>query len=228
MSILIVVVCALAGYLVGSIPFGYLIVRAVKGVDLRSVGSGRTGGTNAYRAAGLPAGIATAILDTIKGVVCVLIIRALGLGDATQGWAEAMAGIGVVLGHNASIFLNFAGGAGGATAVGTSLVYLPAAGLAALVVGVFFLVIVGYPFMASILAALTAAIGLTLAAVAGAVPASYAAFGWGIVGIICYALRPNIVRFAKGQEKRVGLLARKPGRIVDNVSNVDNVDNVRR
>ena len=58
MPILIVVVCALAGYLVGSIPFGYLIVRAVKGVDLRSVGSGRTGGTNAYRAAGLPAGIA--------------------------------------------------------------------------------------------------------------------------------------------------------------------------
>jgi glycerol-3-phosphate acyltransferase PlsY len=184
MPILIVVVCALAGYLVGSIPFGYLIVRAVKGVDLRTVGSGRTGGTNAYRAAGLPAGFATAFLDTVKGIVCVLIIRALGLGEATGGWAEALAGVGVVLGHNASIFLNFAGGAGGATAVGTSLVYLPAAGLAALGVGVFFLVIVGYPFMASILAALAAAVGLTLAAVSGAVPASYPAFGWGIVAII--------------------------------------------
>ena len=199
----------------------------MKGVDLRSVGSGRTGGTNAYRAAGLPAGIATAVLDTIKGIVCVLIIRALGLGEATGGWAEALAGVGVVLGHNASIFLNFAGGAGGATAVGTSLVYLPTAGLAALLVGVFFLVIVGYPFMASILAALTAAIGLTVAASAGAVPASYPAFGWGIVAVICYALRPNIVRFAKGQEKRVGLLVSKP-RIVGNVDNVDNVGNVRR
>lgn len=227
MPILIVVVCALAGYLVGSIPFGYLIVRAVKGIDLRTVGSGRTGGTNAYRAAGLPAGIATAVLDTVKGIACVLIIRALGLGEATAGWAEALAGVGVVLGHNASIFLRFAGGAGGATAVGTSLVYLPAAGLAALVVGVFFLVVVGYPFMASILAALTAAIGLTLAATAGSVPASYAAFGWGIVAIIIYALRPNIARFARGGEKRVGLLVRKRGG-VGNVDDVGNVDNVNR
>jgi glycerol-3-phosphate acyltransferase PlsY len=111
--------------------------------------------------------------------------------------------------------------------VGTSLVYLPVAGLAALGVGVFFLVIVGYPFMASILAALTAAIGLTVAAASGAVPASYAAFGWGIVAIICYALRPNIARFAKGQEKRVGLFAgRRNVGNVDNVGNVGNVGNV--
>ena len=226
MPILIVVVCALAGYLVGSIPFGYIIVRAVKGVDLRTEGSGRTGGTNAYRAAGLAAGVATAVLDTVKGIVCVLVIRALGLGGATAGWAEALAGVGVVVGHNASIFLGFKGGAGGATAVGTALVYLPLAGLAALVVGVFFLVIVGYPFMASILAALTAAIGLTLAAISGGVPASYAAFGWGIVAVICYALRPNIARFMAGQEKRVGLLARKPRKVggVSNVGNVGDVD----
>lgn len=209
MSIVIVILCAITGYLVGSIPFGYLIVRAVKGVDLRTVGSGRTGGTNAYRAAGFAAGAATATLDTIKGLICVLLIHAAGLDQQTEGWAGALAGIGVVLGHNASIFLGFRGGAGGATAVGTALAYLPTAGVAALVVGLFFLLIIGYPFMASIFAALTAAIGLTYAAATGLVPPAYAAFGWGIVAIIVYALRPNITRFFAGGEKRVGLFARR-------------------
>lgn len=209
MSIVIVIVCAIAGYLVGSIPFGYLIVRAVKGVDLRTVGSGRTGGTNAYRAAGFAAGAATATLDTVKGLVCVVLIQATGLDQQTEGWAVALAGIGVVLGHNASVFLGFRGGAGGATAVGTSLAYLPAAGLAALLVGLFFLLVVGYPFMASILAALAAAAGLSYAAALGIVPPAYAAFGWGIVAIIAYALRPNIARFAAGGEKRVGLFAKR-------------------
>lgn len=209
MPILIALLSGLAGYLVGSIPFGFLIVKAVKGVDLRTVGSGRTGGTNAYRAAGFAAGAATAILDTIKGLLCVLAIRALGAGEQTAGWAEALAGIGVVLGHNASLFLGFKGGAGGATAVGTSLAYLPLAGILSMITGLFFLMVVGYPFMASIVAALTAGIALTLAAAAGQVPLAYAGFGWGIVVLIVWALRPNIARYRAGGERRVGVFARK-------------------
>ena len=83
-------VCGLVGYLIGSIPFGYLIVKAVTGKDIRTFGSGRTGGTNAFRAAGLVAGFATAIMDVVKGLATVLVIERLALG--TNGLAEALGG----------------------------------------------------------------------------------------------------------------------------------------
>ncbi|NJM40700.1 MAG: glycerol-3-phosphate acyltransferase [Anaerolineae bacterium] len=106
------ILSGLLGYLIGSIPFGWIVVKLAKGVDIRTVGSGRTGGTNAFRAAGFVPGLLTATLDIIKGAVTVLVVRNLA-GDSTLGWAEGLAGLGVVLGHNHSLFLNFKGGAGG-------------------------------------------------------------------------------------------------------------------
>ncbi|MCL5274544.1 MAG: glycerol-3-phosphate 1-O-acyltransferase PlsY [Chloroflexi bacterium] len=204
---LISIACGVAGYMIGSIPFGYIIVYLVKGIDIRNQGSGRTGGTNVFRVAGFPAGLFTALLDVGKGAVTVLIIRRY-LPDS-QGWAEALAGIGVVLGHNASVFLNFRGGAGGATSVGTALALWPLGGLPSLVIGLFTLFVIGYASLATILSALAVAVVFTwFGLTSHQVPLTYATFGWSIVVLVVIALRPNIIRLLSGTEKRVSVFKR--------------------
>jgi glycerol-3-phosphate acyltransferase PlsY len=198
--------CGLAGYLIGSIPFGWLIVKLVKGIDVREYGSGRTGGTNVFRAAGVAAGLTTAILDVLKGVAAVLIVRQF-IAD-TAGWAEALAGFGVVLGHNASCFLSFRGGAGGATAVGTSIAIWPWGGLPAFAIGSLMLFVGGYASIASMLAGTTVAVANTVGAALGVTHWAYAAYGWGVLGLILIALRPNIERLRAGTEKRVSWFRR--------------------
>ena len=206
--VLITFACGAIGYLIGSVPFGYLIVKLVKGVDIREQGSGRTGGTNVFRVAGFPAGLVTALLDVGKGALTVLIVRQLF--PETMGWAEALAGAGVVLGHNASIFLGFRGGAGGATSVGTALALWPVGGVPALVVGLFTLFVIGYASLATILSALSVAVVFTyFSAVYHTVPQAYALFGWVIVALVILALRPNITRLVAGKEKRVSVFKRE-------------------
>lgn len=200
-AIWISIACGLAGYLIGSVPFGWIIVKLVKGFDIREFGSGRTGGTNVYRAAGMAPFLLTAGLDIAKGVTAVLVIRNFISG--TQGWAEALAGLGVVLGHNASVFMGFRGGAGGATTVGTSIALWPWGGVPALVIGALMLFVGGYASIASILAGLTVAVANTVGAAMGVNYWSYAAYGWGVLGLILFALRPNIERLRTGTEKRV-------------------------
>jgi glycerol-3-phosphate acyltransferase PlsY len=207
-TVLTSLACGLAGYLVGSIPFGFLIVKLVKGIDIRDQGSGRTGGTNVFRAAGLPAGLITALLDVGKGAVTVLIVRQMF--PTTQGWAEVLAGAGVVLGHNASIFLGFRGGAGGATSVGTALALWPLGGLPALVIGLFTLFVIGYASLATILSAVSVALVFTYFSLTNqGVPVSYGVFGWAIVALVLIALRPNITRLLAGTEKRVSIFKRE-------------------
>ncbi len=206
-TVLVSLVCGVVGYLVGSIPFGYVMVKLVKGTDIREYGSGRTGGTNVFRVAGFPAGLVTALLDVGKGAVVVVIVR--HVFPSLQGWAEALAGIGVVLGHNASCFLGWRGGAGGATSVGTTLALWPLGGLPALVIGVFTLFVVGYASLATILSALAIAVVMTLAAASGATPWPYAVFGWAVVLLVVIALRPNISRLLAGTEKRVSVFRRE-------------------
>jgi acyl phosphate:glycerol-3-phosphate acyltransferase len=206
-TLLVSLACGLAGYMVGSIPFGFLIVKLVKGIDIRDQGSGRTGGTNVFRVAGFPAGMITALLDVGKGAITVLLVRQF-VHD-TQGWAEALAGAGVVLGHNASVFLGFRGGAGGATSVGTAIALWPVSGVPAMVIGVFTLFVIGYASLATILSAVTVATIFTYVALAdGSMPLSYAGFGWIIVILVVIALRPNIMRLLSGTEKRVSVFKR--------------------
>lgn len=205
--VIVSIACGIAGYLVGSIPFGWIITKLVTGKDVREFGSGRTGGTNVFRAAGAPAGIATAVLDGIKGIVAVIVIRQLV--PNTSGWAEALTGTGVVLGHNASVFLGFRGGAGGATAVGTGISLWPIAGLPALLLGAFVLFVIGYASVATIVAGLSVALAMTVGALTGAVPWAYVIFGWGTLALLSIALRPNIKRLLDGTEKRVSWFGKK-------------------
>src|SRR5258708_13904763 len=97
-------VVIILSYVIGSIPFGFLVVKTFSGRDVRDVGSGRTGGTNAMRAAGVPAGVLTAVLDTLKAAACVWIAQ-LVLPADQQVIGMVLAGLAALFGHTLPDFL---------------------------------------------------------------------------------------------------------------------------
>jgi glycerol-3-phosphate acyltransferase PlsY len=117
-------------YLLGSIPFGYLIVRLTSGADIREIGSGGTGATNVTRKAGRAAGIVTLVLDVLKGFAAVLIARWLA-GEEGTSWVVAAAAVLAVVGHCFPVWLKFKAGKGVATGLGVFLAIVPWAVLAA-------------------------------------------------------------------------------------------------
>jgi len=123
---LLLALTALLAYLLGSVPFGVLITRAVGLGDLRSIGSGNIGATNVLRTGNKGAAAATLLLDAAKGGVAVLIARALLAEDAAQ-----LAGLSAFLGHLFPVWLTFRGGKGVATFLGTLLALAWPVGLAA-------------------------------------------------------------------------------------------------
>jgi glycerol-3-phosphate acyltransferase PlsY len=148
-SLLVVI----AAYVIGSIPFGYLIVRMSGAGDVRETGSGGTGATNVSRRAGKAAGILTLILDAAKGAIAVVIATRL-----SDGWWVAAAAIAVIVGHVFPVWLGFRGGKGVATAVGVFIVLAPFALLCA---GIVFVAVVGFTRYVS-LASLCAAASIPL------------------------------------------------------------------
>jgi acyl phosphate:glycerol-3-phosphate acyltransferase len=122
-------------YLIGSIPFGYLLVKLTKGKDVRSEGSGNIGATNVHRTTGLAAGIATLILDIAKGYLAVWLAAEM---TNSMDWASAAA-LAVIAGHAFPVFLKFEGGKAVASFIGAFLYLAPLPLLAVLIV---FLVVV--------------------------------------------------------------------------------------
>ena len=119
----LLLVATVGAYLSGSIPFGLLVARLTGGPDPRSVGSGRTGGTNALRALGRRRAAVVSAGDILKGALPVLVVRALGGGDGT----EVAAALFAVVGATRSIWVGFKGGRGIATGFGTALAIAPIA-----------------------------------------------------------------------------------------------------
>lgn len=129
----------ITAYLLGSIPFGYLIVRATQGADVRDTGSGGTGATNVSRRAGKFAGILTLLLDAAKGAIAVLLARFVLTNDFGVNWWVAAAAVIAVIGHCFPVWLNWRGGKGVATGVGVFLSLYP---LAVASSGVLFILVV--------------------------------------------------------------------------------------
>ena len=121
------VALAAAAYLLGSVPFGLLVARAVRGVDVRAAGSGNIGATNVARLLGVGPGLLVLFLDAGKGALAVLLARTL-LPSAPL--VHALSGLFAVAGHVAPVWLAFRGGKGVATALGVLLVLVPWAALA--------------------------------------------------------------------------------------------------
>jgi glycerol-3-phosphate acyltransferase PlsY len=194
-------------YMLGSIPFGYLIVRRKVGDDIRQSGSGGTGATNVSRRAGKAAGVLTLVLDALKGSAAIIIAQALLRGavlPATFGWLIAAAAIATIAGHIFPVWLGFRGGKGVATGVGVFLVIAPVAVLCAGVVFVAVVALTRFVSLGSIIGALTiplfvwlqslwanSDLSVLLAAIAGAL-------------LIAFAHRANIGRLVSGTELKFG------------------------
>jgi glycerol-3-phosphate acyltransferase PlsY len=203
------IVLPLIGYLLGSLPTGLIYVRLFTGQDLRTVGSGRTGGTNAMRAAGLAVGLLTAFSDIFKGTLAVWMAQWL-LPAETHSLGMVLCGLAAILGHNYSMFLRFKGGAGGATATGAALAIWPWMVLIVAPVGAGILYFVGYASVATLVAAL--AIMLTFAGLAmlQLLDPTFILYGVGTLVLLTWALRPNLARLRRGEERLVGRRAKQP------------------
>jgi glycerol-3-phosphate acyltransferase PlsY len=202
MTILFHALAAVMGYLLGAMPVGYLVVWLFKREDVRRYGSGRTGGTNVYRAAGIGAAILTGVGDFLKGTLAVLLARWL-VGTPT---AEILAGLAAVIGHNWSVFLGWRGGAGTGTNLGVVAAFSPLVALALGIVLFLAIRIVRYASVASmIVAGLVPLIFLILAFVYP--PFSHyglrALYGLLSAAAVVFALRSNIQRLLSGTERRL-------------------------
>jgi glycerol-3-phosphate acyltransferase PlsY len=200
------VLVALFGYLVGAIPFGYLVVKLAKGQDIRAVGSGRTGGTNVVRAAGPVAGALTGVGDVAKGVIAVWGAGWLAsrMGLRSTEVAHVCAGLMAVIGHNYSIFLSWRGGAGTGPNVGVATgFWLPALFILVPLVPILVLV-TGYASVASLIIACLIPLLFAVRALAGQGPWAYAVYGVLAAVVVVWALRPNIARLKAGTERLVG------------------------
>lgn len=116
-----VILSIILGYLLGSIPFSYLIPKLLKGIDIRNYRSGNIGGSNVIRTVGFFPGIAAALLDVLKAMIAIWILKSLGWGLAYQ----AISGISAIIGHNWSLYLRFSGGRGIACTIGVLALLLP-------------------------------------------------------------------------------------------------------
>ena len=194
-----IVVIAVA-YLIGSIPVGLLLVRVTTGKDIRTIGSGRIGGTNVMRAAGPWVALLVVSCDVLKGLLPVLLARAVVGNPAV----EALSGLLAVVGHNFSIFIGFKGGAGTMTTIGSAFGLWPGISIVAIVVGIPTLAITRYASAGSIAVAL--AIPITYALRAWLVvdaPWAYLIHGLGTAALTLWSLRPNIKRLLKGEERQL-------------------------
>jgi glycerol-3-phosphate acyltransferase PlsY len=202
----------LVAYILGSIPFGLLIVKWRTGKDIRVVESGRTGGTNAMRAAGVSAGLLTAILDTLKGASAVWLARAIGANN----WIIALAPLAAVLGHNYSIFLMerkngkilLRGGAGGAPTVGGALGFWAPSILIIVPLGALIWYGIGYASLTTMSVAIIAIAIFAIRAALGLSPWQYVLFGVLAEVLLMLALRPNIKRLLNGSERLHGWRAK--------------------
>ena len=186
----------LFAYLCGCIPTGELIGRRL-GIAVRESGSGNTGATNVARTAGKKAGVLTLVGDMLKGLIPVLIVRQLELGENV----EAGTAMATVLGHTFSIFLGFSGGKGIATGFGAFLGLAPQAmPLAILPFGVLF----GLTKIVSI-SSLAATITTPILLVVFGYPGSYIIAGSVIALLIVVRHRENIMRLWNGEESQLNL-----------------------
>ena len=197
------VVSLLAAYLVGGIPFGFLLVKIKTGQDVRVSGSGNIGATNVLRTTGKAAGVLTLLLDIGKGFFAVWLA-----GRITGGSAEWMAAAAVVvmLGHVFPVFLHFKGGKAVASFIGAYLYLTPLPLLAALVAWLAAVLATRYVSLGSILAAGTFPLAVWLIAHA-ALPVMLASIASAVVIIVRH--KDNIVRLRAGTEHALSLGGRR-------------------
>lgn len=190
-------------YFIGSVPFGYLAGKA-RGIDVRTVGSGNIGATNAFRVLGKTAGTIVLLADAFKGFVAArwipLLVLQIFPGSAQQERLALAAGVAVIFGHNFTCWLKFKGGKGIATSAGVVLAWAPAAALTALAVWGLVFLASKFVSLASIAAAIVLPLAVWLFSGSRAMTLVMAALS--ALAIVKH--KANIQRLLNGTENRVG------------------------
>ena len=208
MPVLSYVFTFLAAYLLGSLPSGYLVGRA-KGVDIRTVGSKNMGATNVFRTVGKALGILVLLVDALKGWLAVAVVAPwmahAFVSNASPGWLPVVGGVGAILGHNYTCWLQFKGGKGIATSAGVFLALVPWAFLIALGTWILLFAATRYVSVASIAAAAV----LPVAAWFTTHDAGLTAVA-GVMGALAiFKHKKNIERLLAGTENRIELGKKK-------------------
>ena len=211
---------ALFGYLLGSVPVGVLVCRLF-GVDLRQIGSGRTGTTNAWRAAGLKAAIPTLLGDALKGAVAILIVErgflllfpepaTMSVAEAETrltalALAKALAGGLAIIGHNWSLFLGFKGGAGGITSAATTMALSPLVGGIVWVMGILIMWWTRMASLGTMVVGISAFALFLMLGLNDLSPRPYIIYGAIALISVIVALRRNREALRKGEERVITL-----------------------
>jgi glycerol-3-phosphate acyltransferase PlsY len=201
-------------YLLGSIPFGLIIGKLKKGVDIREYGSGKTGATNLMRVAGTKLGVLTIVLDVIKAggaVMLAAVIIDSSRGGFTIGgvfvyWqhvARVVAGLAAVVGHNWPIFAKFKGGRGVTAYFGTLFAICPPAGIFGAEVVAITALRSRHMSRGSILGALAAWCLMIPLTIAYDLSPIYLAYGLVVIALLVYQHQDNIKRLRQGTERRL-------------------------
>jgi acyl phosphate:glycerol-3-phosphate acyltransferase len=203
-TLIAVVVCA---YLLGSIPFGYILVRVFQGIDVRSIGSGNIGATNVARSGGKGLAIATLVLDALKGWLPVFLVLTLpgisASGPAQLHTLASLAALAAVVGHMFPVWLKFNGGKGVATGLGVFLALAPRAMLIALLIFAVVVAATRYVSLGSILAAAAFPVALYWLQ-RDSFPAPALLMCAAVALLVIFRHRQNIGRLWAGTENRFG------------------------
>jgi len=214
MQNLIIYTSPLITYLIGSIPFGFVLVKAIKGIDIREHGSKNVGATNAMRVAGKPVGIAAFILDMLKGFVPVLIVSKVYTNIAgtynnelvlNKDTLAIICGIAAILGHIFPVYLKFKGGKAAATSCGVFLFLAPAPLAIAVVVWVITTFVSKFVSLGTMSASIAFAVSILLInekAFSTDIGLSIFAIIMSVLIIILH--KSNIKRIIKGTENKIG------------------------
>lgn len=209
------IIYAVVGYLIGSIPFGYILVKLIKGIDIRTVGSGSTGATNVARVVGRKWGMLCFLLDLDKGflpTLAILLIHPSLIGTVNINMTDGLSiGLGIIVGHLFPLYLGFRGGKGVATSLGVfwALAFIPTT-IAVIIWGLF-LILLRYVSLASIIAAISLPISFWFMANLHPriwePPVMISCILVALLIIIRHI--PNIKRLIKGTEPKVRLWGKK-------------------
>ena len=205
----------IVAYLLGSIPFGLIIGKLKKGVDIREQGSGKTGATNLMRVAGTKLGLLALVLDVVKATGAVMLATVIidrGTGTLTiagasvywQHIAQVAAGLAAVAGHNWPIFAKFRGGKGVTAYFGTLFAIFPPAGIFGAEVLAIAALRSRHMSLGSLLGALaTWCLMLPLTITYRLLPPIYLVYGFVVIALIAYQHRDNVKRLRQGTERQL-------------------------
>jgi glycerol-3-phosphate acyltransferase PlsY len=192
----------IVGYGFGSVPSGVLVGRIAGFGDPRARGSGKTGATNILRTMGPGAAVAVAASDILKGAIPVLLARSVIFPG--QPWAEVLAGMAAIVGHNYSIFIRFAGGRGVATGTGASLAIQPVVALLGTIFFVVPIILTRYVSLGSIVAAASLPVIDAIFVATGRDSFPHLVFYVFTAAFVIYSHHDNVARLLAGTERKLG------------------------